>query len=593
MSSKRRCITDVGPLGSLSWWGWLCWAAFALACSPPKVNIGSSLPEGTALVAAIFYDETDAPIGGAPLLTVSDGQPIVAEVPAPDREVARVDVYGYAAGQLGADLLANRTDAPLRLAQTGDPELPTPAYYAVARGQGTIYADPADGPQPVTADWLPRCPTVVPPEQRVVYDVRCVPQICAAPVPVQSGCTLRHDLTDCGLGVMELDVDGLGNLVPRPGSGCTSGGGPSEAALSYSCNDCRVDVYIRPWDSRVTPFSLTVADVLTVEGPLERAAQAPFDGFLSDLLVQPDQVVVSHRLGVRNANGCSQPGVGSGLSFRDKGLELSEIRSTTVAGCLSRLAKDPTSDGFFAFSRRNNQGYLVHFSHLGQAQAWEPLPDGLSGTPVDFLGVDEPPSLILALHQSGMPTSTVVVFDPATLKERGRLAMSSRVESLGPGPEQLVVIGADGTFAFLDPADATLVGGVTIGTGIGVGHAPHAQLYLPGPERLLALDGSERPGITVTTRNEPVLSAVNYLRLSVVSGAAPWPTRPERALVGTVFRAPNREAGLMFFDALEGAFLPEVFGVGTGPITAMHTDTDGQVYFLLPWSAQLGRTGPY
>lgn len=561
-----------------------------IACADPKLEIAAVLPEDTQFVAAVLYDSGDQAIGGTGLVPFPANRLVDLEQKAPEAEVERIDVHGFRGGLVPEEQLLSLDERPLRPAQNGEPSLPVASYYAVARGP-PWNAETAEGPPLLTAEWLARCPQLFTDQDRVVFDVRCAPQFCRGGVPVQSACTFRHDLTACDLGVVELGIDGNGAFAELPSSrGCRGAFGPSEALRSYECDGCRVDLYSRPYDSRVTPLSIDKVQLFPVT-PINKLPEAPHEGYLSDLLIEGDRLVVSHRRGVRNGSTCTQVSRGSAIEFLDKG-NLAPIRTTSVAGCLTRLADDPAGPGFLGITRRNSGSYLLRFSSEGAIDRSQPLSPEIHGIPADLLSTPDPPRVILAVHADGARTSTVVVFDGLDFVELARVPIGSRVESLGPGPDGLVVIGDNGNFHYLDPERGVLVGGLTIGTGVGVGKKVDELLFLPEAERLLAIDGGDRSGITVTTKTDPVAATAFYLDNAVTVAAALWLPRHDRALVSVVLRGGRHPASLALFDVLESRFLPEAFEVGEGPLTRMITDQDGRIYGLFPWSAEVARITP-
>ncbi|MBK6687261.1 MAG: hypothetical protein IPG45_22515 [Deltaproteobacteria bacterium] len=569
--------------------GW-SWLLGLIACADPELKIGATFPDGTQFVAAVFYDSGDQAVGGTALVPFPESRIIDLEQTAPEAEVTRVDVHGFEEGLLTEEQRLPRDDRPVRPAQNGEPSLPIANFYAVARGPSWS-ATPAEGPPPLTADWLPRCPQLFSEEDRVVFDVRCAPQHCRGTAPVQAGCTFRHDLAACGVGLVELGIDGNGGLMELANSReCRGAFGPSDALLSYECKGCRVDLYSRPYDSRVTPISIDKVQLFPVT-PIDRVPEAPHDGYLSDLLIEGERLVVSHRRGLRNGSSCSQVSMGSAVELIDKG-NLEPIRTTTVAGCLTRLADDPAGPGFLGITRRPSGNYLLRFNDEAVVEQSERLSPEIQGIPSDLLSTTEPPRVILAVRANGARTSTVVVFDGLTFLELARVPIDTRVESLGPGPDGLVVIGDNGNFQFLDPARGVVVGAVTIGTGLGVGKKADELLFVPEAERLLAIDSGDRSGVTVTTRTEPVAAAVFYLDNVVVVAAALWQPRHDRALVSVVQRGGRHPASLALFDVLENRFLPEAFEVGTGPLSRMVTDQDGRIYGLFPWTAEVAKITP-
>lgn len=561
-----------------------------MACADPELQIAATLPEDTQFVAAIFYDSGDQAIGGTGLVPFPSNRVIDLERPAPEPEVVRVDVHGFQSGLVPEEQLLNLDGGPLRPAQNGEPSLPLANYYAVARG-APWRAQPNEGPPPLTADWLPRCPQLFTGQDRVVFDVRCAPQFCPAERPVQTACTFRHDLTPCDLGVVELGIDGSGALVELPSSReCRGTSGPSEALRSFECDGCRIDLYARPSAARVTPLSIDKVQLFPVT-PIDKVPEAPHEGYLSDLLIEGERLVVSHRRGLRNGSGCSQVSNGSAIEFVDKG-SLEPIGTASVAGCLTRLTDDPAGPGFLGITRRPSGSYLLRFDDDGTIQQSQLLSPDYQGIPSDLLSTADPPRVVLAVRANGARTSTVVVFDGLDFAELARVPIDSRVESLGPGPDRLVVIGDNGNFHYLDPERGVLVGGVTIGTGLGVGKKADELLFLPQAERLLALDGGDRSGVTVTTKTDPVASTAFYLDNAVTVAAALWQPRYDRALVSVVLRGGRHTASLALFDVLESRFLPEAFDVGEGPLTRMVTDQDGRVYGLFPWSAEVAQITP-
>lgn len=566
------------------------WVLGLLACADPKLKIAAALPEETQFVAAIFYDSGDQATGGTALVPLPANRIIDVEQTAPEAEVVRVDVHAFRSGLVPEELLLRLDERSLRPAQNGEPSLPLADYYAVARGSPWS-AQPAEGPPPLTADWLPRCPQLFTERDRVVFDVRCAPQYCRGAAPIQAACTYQHDLTACDLGVVELGIDGNGAFVELPSSGeCRGSSGPGEALRSFECDGCRVDLYSRPYDSRVTPLSIDKAQLFPVT-PIDRLPEAPHEGYLSDLLIEGERLVVSHRRGLRNGSSCSQASSGSAIEFIDKG-SLQPIGTASVAGCLTRLTDDPAGPGFLGITRRPSGNYLLRFGGEGTIEQSQLLSPDYQGIPADLLSTNDPPRVVLAVRANGARTSTVVVYDGVDLAELARVPIDSRVESLGPGPDGLVVIGDNGNFRYLDAERGVLVGGVTIGTGLGVGKKVDELLFLPQAERLLAIDGGDRSGITVTTKNDPVAATVFYLDNAVSVAAARWQPRYDRALVSVVQRGGRHSASLALFDVLESRFLPEAFDIGEGPLTRLVTDQDGRIYGLFPWSAEVAQITP-
>jgi hypothetical protein len=557
------------------------------ACSDDRAVLTGALPETTRYVAAVIYDGEGAPIAGTPLSPYVAGKSIEVSQSGIESDPETGALYAWDEGVIPADLLFARDDSPVALADPTDPILPAPSWYGVGSVVGDrTDVDPLEVAPELTAPWLPRCPLLLPSGSRIYADIRCVPRRCLARAPSQSGCAIVHDLEPCGLGAVGFAVDGRGVLRPATDFAmlhCEAAIGPPEAAIAYACMGCRVDVYVEPAIAPERPFELGEVDLYPGLPVLEENDEPDFDGYLGDLAIVGEQLVVSSYDGSTSEDACREAARASRLHFLDR-QTFEIVRTATAAGCLKRIAGDPFGAGVYATDGPGRTLYRFDANGRVLEQADLPLPQNRGVSELSSFA--DPPRLWLGLRGREGVGSIIRVFDEDLETPLREVPNREKLRTLVAGPSGIVAAGYDGLLDFMAIGTGEVVGSVNVGTGTGIGNEAHALVFVPGADRYLVIDGTDNSGIHVSSMAMTGAATIEYAHDAILTGGVAWPPDPGLALIGFFEREAPHRAFVALFDGRSSHFLPDTWEIGTGPVLGMTADDRGRIYAILP---SLGR----
>lgn len=554
-----------------------------VACGATEVRLVAPFPEDTTFVAAAWLDADDQVLFASPLLAVDRDDPFV-ELEAEADDAERIALLAWSDAALTT---VNRPDAatlaatPLTRATGSDARLPTPSWVGASMARdGLVVAEDVALEVGLTASWLMPCPTVLAPDALNHADVRCLVRPCGAP-PVQEGCRLKVDLTECGQGFFEVALSGQGTIEPvsDDASECRLEAPLAPAAFALDCRRCRIDLYSTAADAE--PF--VDVETFTLRPP---KADATFEryvfGVVADVVVLEDFVVAATLDDVDGEADCRDGPRRSTLHWFDVSTS-TLVRTSTLAGCVRRLARDPVVGGVVALDVTEVEMSLVQVDPTGR-EIGRIRFDELRGPPEremrGLIAVDDPPRVVgvSEAFQGDVALLTFVALDPLRHLSTHELREADG-HALGFAPPFLVV-GQDGRADLWDVELERREAEVRFGTGEGIWNDPDVIVPLAAPTRVLGLNLGELGGIHSSDLEGTVVAARWYPTHGVATTGVDIPG-VERALLGVTDLADPNEAGLVLFDTQHSRFLPPRISIGRGPVIGLALARDGAYWGAL------------
>ncbi len=572
-------------------------ATAASSCQGEEFRLIASYPEETRWVGALFFDQEDRFLSASGLSEYQSSSAAKLKLPLDGSEVGRIQVLAYAEGQLqtqhNPQTLLNSS---LRPAALHDPVLPAPFWSAETTdfSGSTALASKDAGDLRLTADWLPRCPQVIPEGKSALVDLRCAPYPCEVQ-PVQDGCNITIDLQACGFSTFNVEIDGRGEGIVDgnfAGTNCQSVTSPRGVVYSVACGDCRTDLYL-PGDSSKPPFTFEKQAVLQVEPQSQGKLTGDHYGFLSALTLTREFAVVADWGGGYGKGSCSS---GSRMSFYNQvTMELSH--TATVSFCISQLDANSSSEenavwatGFKRSAPGHFDNYLFKFSKTGEELIRIPLNWDTSSTDALLISRDETRAAVTFPDDGGrkghlyfheLPSGSIV-------KD---LAVDSPTSALLQNDSQTMILGQDGLLESFVLKTGARGPPLSVSTGEGVNNGGDLLLQLPQSDLIVVGSRSDRSGVHIVNGVTIAAVGLHFERYAVVSGLAAWEEEETRVLAGMVAHAEG-EQGFVTLVERDARFSPVAYPITRGPLVQMRTDPRKHIWFIAPWTGELIRLRP-
>jgi hypothetical protein len=555
-------------------------ALLASACGASDVDAIGALPDDITFVAATWEDDAGTYLGGTPMVPYAPGVSLEADV---GRSASTLFVHGWTDADLGVVNTPTpeaRAQSIVRNASGREPLLPEPGWIGegAAADRTTALERRSVAPAPLTVDWLDACPLVLKPGERHFADVRCIPRPCLRG-PVQSGCRLSVDVSECGIGGYEVELTETGDVrtLEAEGETCRLGDPPPFGAFAFDCGSCRTDLYSIPEDELV-PFDVettTVAVQTTVDKLIDlRKTAAPA------LLVDGDVAIVATYAGASTREECAQGPRATDLTFYS-----TETGARTVVrrvdGCLFVLERDPVGAGFVAVDYARSVRALVRYDANAQEIGRIAL-DILVGPPphepLDLAAFEDDGKVVLVAQAERFPAMIVfVTMQPFAISRHTMLPdRRGRVVEEGGG---FAVVGQGGRVELWDVSTEAYVQDLALGTGEGVSNDVDALVYFASGQTVVSASLNERGGVHQIDVDLNLAAARFYLDERVPVRLAPLSA--STAVVAVARPTPPFEVGLTIYDVQRARFLPRVVDIGHGPVADVAVDRTGRVWVLL------------
>ncbi len=548
--------------------------ALGLGCGPGQLDLWGPFPPGTERVAAMWLDERGEVLAATGLLRFEEEAAVLRPVPAADSVVA----LAWGAGSLPDGPDDRMETDPIALAGPRSPRLPDPDWAGRAGPGGGPLVEGLD-PRPLTAPWLPACPTIVGEEQAVAVDQRCARSPCLLRFP-QVGCRVVMLLDICGLPNLELEVDGTGGLqVVEPKQGCSVVGRPPRGAFgSLSCEACPFDLYAAPRElvSDLEP----VEKLVLGRGEPDRASAPAYRGDLRSLALGTDRAFAS------TAFGCDrrEPGMVHVIDIES----FAPVGALVHGGCEEALLT-PDGEGALLVTRTATVAIVQRLDRDGRPTATAPLP-GPVWRPIGLVASSVAERVAVLLQDTdGEDRFRESVLHILRLDD---LRPVARFEAEVAGATGGLVFTADGGLLLsrrgqvlvVDPQDGASQGSFLAGTGEGIDNR-FVGMSRFDQGRVVAFSAGSRSGVHVLEENRVSGFGVYFGRRLVLTGLISHPGRDPRFEglgAGFIYDDPRPEGFLLRFSPGDGRFAPEAVRVGVGPVLGLSVDGRGRAWAVLP-----------
>ncbi len=575
-------------------------------CAPSEVVIDlPRLPEGVDRVAVLLLESGGAVVAASGL--VPAGAAAQRFDVTEDDDLAAAWVVGHDARSLPGSL---RPDAEtlvadrLRVAVGLERALPAPAWVGRGARDGQVMAvsTSSEVAPPLTADWLSRCPLVLPTGKGLV-DIGCKEQACPATAE-QVGCQIVIDASACtyGRAVIALSSDGALSVDPASQLGACDGGaaGPLPGSRVLSCDfrrgsTCPVTLYPEATGPRFALEEVVVGDVQVTRPDF---ARPPF-GALPGAATSGERLFVSALdTAVDKAACVDVPGRLVVVDTPSRAV----VSTSGAPPCLLHLVDDPAAargvSQVLGVSRGASGWALGRFDADGRRVSGRALGLSPDAVVVD-LAVDPrtaaQPELLLLVRTA--TTTFVQLRDARTLEARAAFALGpidARSPILTPTLFAVLEDDADQLWVY-DRGRGTRtlfydVRGNNPDEGMARARAFGADFVITASTRLGGVKVA-RPGML---RADPSRPFEGHLQ---AYGVGPWAADPSLLLVGLTgifddFRLglmPERtEAYVTLFDPGRVALLPHMMQVGRGPVEHVLGTPEGEgVWVTLPWESKV------
>ncbi|MCK6547130.1 hypothetical protein L6R52_14870 [Myxococcota bacterium] len=574
----------------------------ATACAEPSLTIVAAPADGVEWLATVWLDATGAGLGSTGLVRWSPDAPLRGDFDTTSADIARVVLVGYSSDALRAAGVAPTdalTDARILVAPPTDPLIPTPTWSAAgAVHDGLVEAAATSMIPELTAAWLPRCPTLIPPGVEARVDVGWADLFCATTLE-QKGCSLEGDegLAGCGLPFTRATIDGRGRgtsdrcalVAPREGS-----------VAAISCDDgTRGDVYL---PDQPDPFVFEEVSILDVPfTPTNSIVRAPIAGFVTGAAITGDEVAIVSHDGRVVGLPCVSPEPTS-IHFFDLEFLLPAGRVPAPA-CLTSIVETPDRSGFFGLFGTSTF-HVGRFDASGALVATATVAGPTTAThyAVDLVVTEDGRRVVAAFAQSSaMISGRLAVFDAATLAPERVVELGENVFALHATEGSEVVVGAnpDETLHWVDAATGGTTVTFSVASNRPVPNTPQFLTHLPGDPRVFVACPSQNEtrstagAVHLASADAGWIAAVvPWDRETAPSAMAPWPLDDAHILATLVSRDGTWDTTIAVVDPVDLRVLPGQTKIGRGPVSVIRTDARDRLYLVLPWSAKLVRVTP-
>ncbi len=551
---------------------------FLGACGASDVDAIGDLPADTAFVAAVWEDVAGERVGSTPLVAYAPAMRLSADV---GRDAERLFVFAWTEEDLAAvEVPEDVPRAPVDYASTADPVLPAPSWVGAgdAHERPVALALALSPGRPLTVGWLDACPRVLVPDETHYADVRCIPRPCGGG-PVQVGCRLTIDVFACGIDGYEVELSATGAVeaIRAEGNVCREADAPPEAAFAFTCGTCRTELYSLPADTP-DPFEVSRRTLAppTIFEDLEDAKETAAPA----LLVDGDFAIVATMEDASSWRECAEGPRTTRLHFFSTD-DASLVRTTTVAGCLFELERDPVAPGFLALDYARAVRRLVRYDAAGVELEHLDL-DMLAEAPVREpleLAAFEAAERVVILAQPERRDAMIVFVRMSPFEiSSASLLPDRRGRTMAEG-DGFVVVGQSGRMELWDLETEAFRDELTLGTGEGIQNSPDGIAYFPEGQRIVSVNLGDRGGAHQIDLDRNLASARFYPDVRVPVSVARLTA--SYAVATVTRRGAPYDTALALYDVERARFLPRFAEIGRGPVPELAVDRTGRVWALL------------
>jgi hypothetical protein len=451
-------------------------------------------------------------------------------------------------------------------------------------------------------------------------------------------CRFSIDLSPCAVSAIDGDFGVLGGSFDQSGAmhvdetpACHAIATTPYAAQSLACDQprtCSIDFFLTPPPRFIVETATVIPNVPRIDPASDTVSnQEAYQGYLADLAVAGDRIVVSSFGGVANRDdqyACAVP-TPSTLHFLDVET-LQPIRTASAPPCLTRLLPSKPGSGFLGLSSSSSPDgtvwtyAIVTYDENGRTIARASHSIALDTVQRNYAywaaglveTVDVPPLYAALFGASFMMGDgrhgghdLIHVLDPSSARIVETYDLFTIAGDHATCARSIVATPLPGRFAWVEddldlvrwidnPVDALEVTG---DPGEMTYHAAADRVLVPSGDRTRAMMSGGRGdrGTGLLERFFPREHDAAMLSTAV------WPNDKSLAIVGgtsSVMRADgswDRPAYVALFDPgsrdkmTSARFLPGMQRVGFGAIHRMVDDGRGRILLLLPWSGHLVR----
>lgn len=559
----------------------------APACAPPTLSIAAPLPDGVDRVALWFESgasvvhTTGFVARGAQRteLTLSEALP---------GGPLTVRLFAWPEGT-PASTLETIGDATLAATPVAPASAADPVVEGLASWSGRLEGEAVeltrdDRVPELTANWLPRCPTLVAAGVRAPTFNSCLIGACA-PFVQQQGCALMIDATDCVATGGAAPIDARGRIaLPAgfAGTECRQLDAASPAFASFQC------------ESPSTTTACTVEIFAPNDAPPVRAARVPLlEPLPTDVDPDLDAALSVYATGlVPLASAVVVPVFADGrprlLDCEDAApMALLSIDRATASvrraplalGCATHATRDPLGDGFVALARAFDGRHVVaRVSAAGAVTASVALPALDTEWGARGLAAQRERFVVALRPRVEDGEARLLVVDPRTLAVTATVPVDGREAVALAADEggQLALLVDEDDRMLLFSAAALRPEGQVVLTPFAVRQLELSSLYHHvGTDRWLAGASLRSGGVVVATDREAFGVARVFELPASSSVFGPSPVDPRLALAATIDVDPEaRVARLRHFEPARARYLPGTLALDRGQVTALVPDGD-------------------
>ncbi|MBI4815740.1 MAG: hypothetical protein HY791_05770 [Deltaproteobacteria bacterium] len=565
-ANELPTLPTFGPGRSAALWI----SAFA-GCSPPAFT--ANFPDELTQIL-VFSEDDEGHLAGARLEPFDPSQPLRVSV-----EGTQTFVTGFSKSPFVAAGLDDSVAPELAFAAPCEAALPSPSYVLIVDEVSAHEARPEEIRAVTVPAMRKQCPRI----EEVVADLTVGGQSVACDAALTAdGCDIVVELTSCVAARLEGRVQPSGDVCLRNTSKCSASAKRAHALASFECSTdppSSGNVYSVP---NALPVSAESVSLVPDDGFETNVLSSPgsLAGALSDLVETPDGIAVAVSSSPASA-GCAPDPVDRVVWVDPDTLEVT--RSTTVAGCVRRLASN--GPRLVGVGTAGEYPIVHEFDDTGRVtQQTLEEPVGFV-TSVSLQG-ERIVALFSAVPMGGPPVSGVSLGERVTWRRFPR----TEIVHASVFPRGILASDSDGDVLMWIDADLqeTYLAPVPHFDSVGLGPA----LFHEPTHRYVVPVVGDSPRLAAGTESEWEGESVFVGKRAVPTAVASWPADPRLALVTASTMDGPPEVLVTFFDVVEHRYLPGTLSVGRGYVRKAITDQRGRVWLLLGWAGQLVRVSP-
>lgn len=438
----------------------------------------------------------------------------------------------------------------------------------------------------------------------VSVEADCANKACDARL-MQSGCELRLALHDCELEPLVGHVDRAGDVVFEraiAAGDCMSTPPSPRAILSIACagvaSTCHIDVYERTVLSELEAETLVLVEVARRSARF--APGNPLTGFGPHMGYLGGAALLEGRLAVITYG---EDFAGFGCAGRERPTVVfvdlesgSFAESAPVPACTSKIAPDPTGDGFIALyqdpepslGRFSRSGALLESRSIASAE----IPGDQALVGLTSLASSRRVQAALTYGSQTNRRSYLAVFDAETLDLVGLSSPTPstlRASAVAEPPTIIVTADEPDRRLILFNGNTGVAEGTPIPIGAVVFSSSPGYVSRPTPSGEIIFGTTGHTPAVVILSGASAPTFLVFFEYPATAWATHWMPAIDRTLVGLTSNSESETAWVATLDARTRRFRPGVLPIGYGVISEMHLDAQGAIWALLPWEGKVAR----